>query len=708
MPTWLSDTTLVFVSDRDGQNDLYLIKSADKNESNLFKSLKHETIHIVNTPNIEEFDPVVSPDGNQIIFRRGNGKLIAAGIKPSGEFKNERILLDGWDTPGSVAWSPDSRWIAYQLSDLNFNSEIYILNVDGESDPANVSMHPRYDFNPFWSADGSKLGFVSQRNNNNFDVWFAWLKKTDWEKTQRDWEESEDESSSKMKDSTKTKPIEIDLENIYQRLSQVTSLPGDENRAAISNDGKTFYFTAQSTTGKGTDLFSIKWDGKEVKEITSGGINPSQLKMDKDGSHLYFMKNGGTLARVDTKTGKDENLPFSGEMVIDHQKEKNQIFDEAWRALNKGFYDPDFHGHDWNALKKKYKPWAMAGSTQKDFRDIFNELLGQLNASHMGLRNVQERSETQKEKTGLIGTVVEPLDKGVEVTHVVKDSPADRVQSKLNVGDIILSVNGKNITSKDNFYSYLVNTENDKVLLNVKNKKGETRDVVIRPTSSLRNELYNEWVDQRSKLTDKYSNGRLGYMHIRGMNWPSFERFEREFTARGQGKDGIVIDVRFNGGGWTTDYLMLVLNYKQHAYTIPRGAADNLAEDHTKFRNYYPIGERLPYSAWLKPSIAMCNQNSYSNAEIFSHAYKNLGIGKLVGVPTFGAVISTGGHGLIDGSYVRMPFRGWYVKATDKNMDFSPAVPDIMVENAPDSKSKGEDPQLKRAVEELMKELNNN
>jgi C-terminal processing protease CtpA/Prc len=189
------------------------------------------------------------------------------------------------------------------------------------------------------------------------------------------------------------------------------------------------------------------------------------------------------------------------------------------------------------------------------------------------------------------------------------------------------------------------------------------------------------------------------------MGMPSFERFEREFTAQAYGKEGIVIDVRYNGGGWTTDYLMTVLNYKQHAYTIPRGAAENLLMEKENFREYYPLGERLPYSAWTKHSIALCNQNSYSNAEIFSHAYKNLGIGKLVGVPTFGAVISTGAKSLIDGSYVRMPFRGWFVKADNSNMDFVPAVPDIIVENAPNEKTNENDKQLKRAVEELLKEI---
>ena len=189
------------------------------------------------------------------------------------------------------------------------------------------------------------------------------------------------------------------------------------------------------------------------------------------------------------------------------------------------------------------------------------------------------------------------------------------------------------------------------------------------------------------------------------MNWQSFERFERELTASGLGKEGIVIDVRFNGGGWTTDMLMAVLNVRQHSFTIPRGAAKSLENEKDDFRNTYPFGERLPLSSWTKPSIALCNENSYSNAEIFSHAYQSLGHGTLVGRPTFGAVISTGGAGLLNGKSVRMPFRAWYVKSTNKNMEHGPAVPDIEVFNLPDSKAKGQDPQLQRAVEQLLSEV---
>lgn len=706
---WLNDTTIIFSSDRNGQFDLYLLKSSDPNESNLFKSFTHAAIQITNTDD-EELWPVISPDGKKIAYEIGTGKLVVADISENGNLNNKVTLLDGWDAPGNVSWSPDSKWLAYSLNDLSFNEEVFIQPADGSVQPVNISMHPRSDRFSYWSNDGKKLAFVSQRNNNDGDVWFAWLNKEDWQKTKQDWEEKDDKNDKDKKDkekkpdSTKTEPIKIDLDNIHERLQQVTSMPGEEYSPVISQDGETIFFIGTNNTEKGNDLFSVKWDGSDIKQLTRGGQSPSQLSFDSEYKNLYMIKKG-KLSRMDAKGSNEESISHSAKMVIDYNTERKQIFDEAWRALRDGFYDPNYHGRDWEELKDKYKPWCLKASTQIDFQDMFNIMLGELNASHMGMRNAKDRSETQDDKTGLIGVEIEPAEDGVKVTHVVPNSPADKQTSKINTGDVIVSVNGNSLSDKINFYSLMVNTSSEKVLMMVKDKDGKTRKVIIEPKSSLSEEKYNEWVDSRKSLVDKYSNARLGYLHIQGMSMPSFERFERELTARGFGKDGIVIDVRFNGGGWTTDYLMTILNYKQHAYTIPRGSAKNLEKEHKNFRQYYPLGERLPFAAWLKPSIAMCNQNSYSNAEIFSHAYKNLGIGKLVGVPTFGAVISTGAHFLVDGSFVRMPARGWFIYASDENMDFTPAVPDIIVWDVPDEKAKGEDSQLKRSVEELLKQI---
>ena len=708
-PAWLNDSTLLFCSDRaDGNFDMYMMRSIDTTEHSLFKSMKHGLVRLTKTPG-DETSLAVSSDGKKIAYVRGRGTFVVADIAADGTLSNEKILNNSWATPADIAWSPDNKWLAYSMPDLYFNDEVYIQAADNSSKAVNVSMHPRGDRQPFWSADGSKLGFISERSSGrSADIWFVWLKKEDWEKETQDWQDRETppaaDAAKPGDKKTATKPIRIDFDKIYERVIQVTSFPGDEGDLSISKDGETFYYTTSSSSAKGRDLYSIKWDGKDLKELTKGGSNPGNVTMDRDGKYLYYTRQGA-LARLDIKAGLSEAMPYAAKMKIDYEAERNQVFEEAWRTIRDGYYDPKFHGHDWVKLHDKYKERTVNASTSVDFAYMFNLLLGELNSSHMGMTSA-DRVETQRDATGMIGAELMPVKEGMKINRVIPETAAGKIASRLNEGDVITAVNGQAVKEDENFYDLLNGLVNEKVLLNVRGTDGKSREVVLRLSASVVNNLYDEWVEERKKLVEKFSNGRLGYIHIRSMDFPSFEVVEREFTAAGYGKEGLVIDVRYNGGGSTTDYLMTILNYKQHAYTVPRGASEDLEKDKLKFREYYPIGERLVYAAWTKPSIALCNESSYSNAEIFSHAYKTLGIGKLVGTATNGSVISTGGKTLMDGSFVRLPFRGWFTKATDKNQELGAAVPDIIVDNQPDWIAKGTDDQLKAAVEELLKEIN--
>ena len=716
---WTSDSTLVFASDRNGgQYDLYRLTSADpEHPGDLYDALRHRVTRLTDTPENERII-AMAPDRSRIAFRRGamtgygEGALVTARVAEDG-LADEAVLVEGWNDPTDVAWSPDSEWIAYSRSNLNFNADVYIHAADGSRGPVNVSQHPRGDSEPVWSPDGSKLGFVSQRSSAGADVWFVWLQEEDWERTERDWEELEDaedeaaaENGEAEADDEGPPDVEIDLENIHDRLERVTALPANEDDPVIGEDGETFYFVGGEDSwiadyDTEPDLYSIQWDGSERTRLTEGGVEPSNVRLAPTHDQVTFTHSDGQLARVPTEDPELERLPFQASMEVNHETERTQIFEEVGRALEDGFYDPDFHGDDWDALRAKYRPWAMQASTTRDFQDAVNLMLGELNASHMGYYG-RDRAETQDARTGRLGVELDPVENGVEVQRVVPRSPAARETSTLRTGDVITAVNGTAVTEAGNFYALVEGTVKEKVLLDVTGPDGEARTVRIRPTDDLEEELYREWVEERKRLVEEYSDGRLGYIHVEGMNWESFEHFERELYASAHDKEGLIIDVRFNGGGWTTDYLMTVLNVRRHAYTVPRGATDDLQQNHEQFRAHYPFGERLPYAAWTKPVAALANENSYSNAEIFSHAFKNLDHGPLVGQPTFGAVISTGGAGLIDGSYVRMPFRAWYVYQTDENMEHGPARPDVRVQNPPAVKATGEDPQLRRAVETLL------
>ena len=264
-PVWLNDSTLLFVSDREGKFDLYALHSSDSKEKNLYKTFKHNIKRLTNSAEDEE-RMVISPDRKKVAYLRGRGILVVADISPQGNLTNEKIMLDGWTTPAGVSWSPDSKWLAYAASDLEFNREIYIHAVAGNSKPVNVSLHPRSDSSPKWSQDGSKLGFLSTRNNGDTDVWFVWLKKEDWEKTKQDWDESDEDEEKPKKDKgkkddkkkdKKVKAVQIDFEDIHERIEQVTRLAGNENNLMVSKDGETFYFSTNGGGRQGSPGHSI-------------------------------------------------------------------------------------------------------------------------------------------------------------------------------------------------------------------------------------------------------------------------------------------------------------------------------------------------------------------------------------------------------------------------------------------------------------------
>ncbi len=567
--TWLNDKTLLFISDRNGQNDLFALTSADEDESNLFISMKHKVTELTSTK-LSESNPIVSPNGEKLVYLQGNGKLLSAELSDGLVLQNQQVLLDGWASPNGVTFSPDSNWLAYSKTDLSFNEEVFIHPVDNSIEPVNVSMHPRYDSNPVWSPDGSKLGFVSMRNNGDDDIWFAWLKESDWEKSKAEWEredkldkpkkpekpekkdddnsseEGDAEDASDEEDATeKTAEIkmQIDLDGIYKRLEQVTRFAGNESELMFDKKGEHIYYAIGGSGRQNFEidrnLYKIKWDGEDKKTVITGDQRPRALSLSDDGKHLYALTGFGDLVMVNTKSDKTERLAVRSQQSVEHLAERKQIFAEAWQALNQGFYDPKFHGNDWDALREKYEPLALKASTKEDFQYIFNLMLGQVNASHMGLYRGENQKQTQSTTTGRIGAEFMPIKDGLKVVSVLPGSPASKSESQLMEGDLLVSVNQRSVL-ETNVYEIFNNQVNQPVLLGIK-RGGEDKELVIWPTDSLSNALYDDWVEERRRLTEEYSNGRLGYLHIRGMNWSSFERFERELMAAGYGKDGMLL-----------------------------------------------------------------------------------------------------------------------------------------------------------------------
>jgi tricorn protease len=683
--------TLLYVSDRSGNQDLYMVHSVDQNSPKLSRALKYKEIQLTaSTEN--EYNPKFSPDGNRIAYISGLGDLHVmnmGGVK-------DKVLVEGWNI-GDYNWSPDGKWIAYSKRDNEYNSDIHIIPSTG-GEPVNVTMHPDNDVSPIWSEDGSKLGFVSRRYANTMDAWFVFLSKADHEKTKEEWEYEDEETEYKKnngKDGEKSKSkvnVKIDLKAMHKRLRRVTSLASTESRLAISPDGKTFAF-ASNAEGN-WNLYTVKWDGTELKQLTKGKTSPAAVSFSNDGKSIFYMSKG-KIHKIGVDGDNQKALGFSANMKINHLLERSQKFDEAWGILNERFYDPEFHGVDWKAMKSKYRGLAIEADCIEDFNYVIRLMLGELNASHLGISGPDD---TPKTATGMLGVRFdESYDgAGMKVLEVIPNGPCDKEKSRLSPGDIIRAIDGVTVEKSTNIHALLNDKVSEKVILEVQpGSAKKSRTVIVRPVNqgSFDALEYDRWVEEKRALVDKLSSGRLGYVHIRGMGMHNVEIFEMELYAEAHGKDALIIDVRNNGGGSVADYLLAILAPRPHAYTISRDGEKGYPQD------------RLPLYFWSKPVVAMCNEWSFSNAEIFSHAIKGLDRGKVVGAPTGGLVISTDGTTLIDGARFRIPQRGWYALYSGLNQEKYGCIPDVVVWDKPGDAAKHIDRQLERAVKELLSEL---
>ena len=699
---------LVYASDRDGQLDLFAARPTDRNDGKFYRTTSFTERRLTGSPEDEQ-QPAFSPDGKWLAYVRGKGDLVVAAADGSAP----NVLFRHWGRI-EYSWSPDSKWIAFSREDQAFNEEVWIMPAAG-GEAVDVSQHPGQDTRPVWSPDGRRLYWLSKRHAHRVGVWAVYLTKADDERSPEEWlEQFEDENGGKpgLREGAgeagngerpakrgarpAPRPVAIDFGGLYERVRPLTDVPGDVGEFAVAPDGKTVAFTAALEGER--DLYKVRWDGKELSRLTTGGADPRQVAFAEDGKTVFYRTGKGTVGNVRLEGKPGDPVPFSARVVTDRAAMRAQVFDEAWRELDRWFADPHFHGRDWTALHARYRPLAVAAVARRDFDDAVNLMLGELNASHMGFR---PPAGGHHAKTGELGIEVEPAadGNGVLVTEVLADTPAARVDVNLRPGERITAVNGAAIGPHVNFFSELAQTLGQRVRLRIAGTGG-TRDVTLTAgdVEDGRQARYRTWVKQRRAIAERLSGGKLGYIHIQGMNEPSLEEFERDLYAAANGKQGLLIDVRNNGGGWTTDYLMAILSVRRHAWTLPRDGDPTVKA--------YPTAERLPLPAWTRPAAALCDEASYSNAEIFSWAFQTLKRGPVVGMQTFGAVMSTGGARLTDGSFVRLPTRAWFVAGSNVDEENHGCVPDIVVEQPPaDDMAAGEDAQLGKAVDVLLARL---
>lgn len=696
--------------------------SRDDKKSRWPEAITFEFEPVIPSGDLPNTMPTPSPDGKWLAFRRGLGQLWIKNLASGAE----RQILDGWSQSLEWRWSPDSRRIAYVTEDPNNNADVWIVRVDREGEaPVNVSRHPDNDGTPRWSADGKILAFLSDRVNNESDVWMVFLDSSlenltpaELDQYYKDAAAAAKKREPVKKPSATTRPattgpataptsraasrpatreadVKLDLDNAYLRLRRITNMPGGERGLELTPAGDRFIFTAQQGGTRGT--FAVDKDGGEPKRL-GAAVNLQHLSFDGD---RIAVVESSRAAVMKLPAGEIEYLDVSDRVKIDLAAQSRQKFLEAARIVGQVYYDPEMNGLDWPAVSKRYLKLAEAAVTADEFDHVANRLLGELNGSHLGI-NTPEPTNALQQPMGRLGIHRKRVGNGYEVTEVFENGPAAKGPMKLAVGDVIVAVEGQPFGDTDLFEVALQGRVGRETLFTVRRPSagGETREVQLLLTPiSFEAEAalyYNHWRNQTARKVAEMSGGALGYIHIRGMDQGSLDTFERDLYAAADGKKGLIIDVRNNGGGWTADRLLGSILYPRHANTRPRGVSPDVTDA-------YPQ-DRLFIQRYTLPINMLCNENSFSNAEIVSHAFKTLRRGTLVGQQTAGGVISTGGTSLIDGTSVRLPFRGWYLP-DGSNMELNGAMPDLLVPQTPESEAAEEDIQLKAAVDELLGRL---
>ena len=664
------DEMLIYSSMEDGDMDIYTIEP--ENEERFCDGLLFQTRKVLETEGTE-IKPQFSPDGNRIAYFRNNGELYVMDNSGRHSVKlcpeNDVLWVD---------WSPDGRWITYSRTTLGWREDVFIVQADGSGDPVNVSNHPNDDYKPMWSADGRRIAFASRDAIENLWMKFVFLLQEDEEKERDYWERMEDDTTEEVTQ------VLIDLDGIEERIHTVARVLGEYNHVAQSPDGRRF--AIYSHNNETHDIWTVDWLGKELKQVTTGNVHPKQFFVSKDREKVFYLTEDGGTYRADIASAESTPLSFSVEIAIDRNEERAEVFNEAWWALKDGFYDSDFHGVDWDAMPDRYRDFALNMRAERDFHSVISMMIGELNASHLGIWKSHEGGET----TGILGIIqdTEYVGDGVRVKGIIPESPASQKKVGIEKGDVITHINGEKIGHRENYYALLRNKAGKEVMLHVLRGR-ETREIKVALTDprEIWDLVQKAWIKSNAEYVKSRSHGRIGYLYIASMDTENLRGFEKDLYGELK-KEALIIDIRYNGGGSIHDELLNILRRTAYARYSER-------DGQTGFSSLF---------RWDKPTVLIINEWCYSDAEIFPAGFKELELGTVIGVPTYGAVIGTRDIELLDGSNFRVPSTGWFT-LTGENLENTPVEPDIYVENAPEEDGLSNDSQLTKAIDLLLAQL---
>lgn len=721
--------SIVYDSERDGIWQLFTATIKDPAEKNMLYAteLVEKPLYKSNAPS---FQPDCSPDGKKVAFLEDRTTLQVLDL----DSKKVTTALDGkynysyTDGDISFEWSPDSRWLLADYIGIGGwnNTDIALVKADG-TEVIDLTESGYSDSQAQWAMDGKavawatgKYGYKSHGSwGNESDVVMMFLdgdaydrfnmteeelklaEKADKDKKETsDVDKKDDKKDKKGKKDKKdgekkadkadsVKPLVFDLDNRRYRKERLTGSASRMGAYYVAKKGDKLYYVASSPDGR--SLYERDLKKGDTKTLVKG-LNAWSLIPDKKGENLFVGTRSG-ISKVNLATGKEKPIRFSADVTHAPAERRQYIYDHAWRQVRDKFYDKDIHGIDWDMYKEAYAKFLPDIDNNYDFAILLSEILGELNASHTGAR-YYGTGDAPRQSTATLGAFFDENynGDGLKIAEIIKRGPLDSKKVGLAEGDIIMAINDSVIKAGVDYFPLLDGKADKKVKLDVKKKSGKDEVVYVRPTYSERSLLYDRWVEHNEAVVDSVSGGRIGYIHIQGMNAESFSNAYERLLGKYRNCDAVVVDTRHNGGGWLHNDVALLLNGKEYVRYTPRG----------KY-----IGSD-PFSQWTKPSAMLVDESNYSDAHGTPYVYQTLKIGDVIGAPVPGTMTAVWWETQIDPTLV---FGIPQVTSLDRNgqpLENKQLNPDVIIYNSPEKVLNGEDEQLVGATRHLLNKLNSN